>query len=88
MTDSRSPHTVDTLNERVNAIRDLIDERDRRYTEQGVARAEAVRLAKVAADSAQGKVGIAVVLGTISTVIGIVAMIVSMVVALGGGGGK
>lgn len=43
---ANSPHTVDTLNERINAVRDVMDERDRRYEQRFQAQEEALKLSK------------------------------------------
>lgn len=69
-----SPHSVATLKE-------LMDERDRRYTDNRKCDQDAVQLAKEIADKAQGKVSIVAAVSVVSGVLSAVALIHSLLQA-------
>lgn len=58
-------HTVETL-------KDLIDERDRRYEENRRCDQEAVKLAKEIADKARGTVSVSLLIGVVALILAIV----------------
>jgi hypothetical protein len=60
-----SPHNISTL-------KDLMDERDRRYSERFAAQEEAVRLAKIAANAGKGTVNISVLIGVLALILTII----------------
>lgn len=61
------------------ASKDLMDERDRRYTDNRKCDQDAVKLAKEAADEAKGKVSTATILAVIGCLLSMAALIVSVV---------
>lgn len=64
-------HTVDTLKE-------LMDERDRRYTDNRTCDQDAVKLAKEAADEAKGKVSTATILAIVGCLLSIGALAIGV----------
>lgn len=58
----------------VESLRALMDERDRRYTDNRSCDQDAVKLAKEAADEAKGKVSTATILGVVGCLISIAAL--------------
>lgn len=69
---TNDPHTLGTLDARIKAMRELFDERDRRYADNRTADQDAVKLAKEIADKAKGTVnivGLIAVAGLILSVI-------------------
>lgn len=59
---SDSPHNISTL-------KDLMDERDRRYTERFSAQEKAVDLAKSAANAGKGTVSVAMLASVVSLIL-------------------
>lgn len=65
-------HTVDTLKE-------LMDERDRRYTDNRKCDQDAVKLAKEAADEAKGKVSTATILAVVGCLLSTASLFITVV---------
>lgn len=63
----------------VGTLKDLIDERDRRYTDNRKCDQDAVKLAKEAADEAKGKVSTATILAVIGCLLSTAALVVGIV---------
>lgn len=79
---NNSPHTVATLGERIEAQRQLMDERDRRYSDNRKCDQDAVDLAKEVADEAKGKVSTATIIGIVGVIIGTIGLILEILRAV------
>lgn len=62
----------------VETLKDLIDERDRRYNDNRKCDQDAVKLAKEAADEAKGKVSTATILAVIGRILSTTVLVISM----------
>lgn len=68
---AESPHTVATLDVRITSQREVMDERDRRYSDNRKCDQDAVKLAKEIADKAKGTVNIVGLIAVVSLILAI-----------------
>lgn len=68
---NESPHTLATLDVRITAQREVMDERDQRYAENRKCDQDAVKLAKEIADKAKGTVNIVGLIAVVSLILAV-----------------
>lgn len=65
-------HTIGTLDARITAQREIMDERDHRYADNRKCDQDAVKLAKEIADKAKGTVNIVALISVASFILAVV----------------
>lgn len=68
---AKPTHTIETLDARITAQQELMDERDRRYADNRTCDQDAVKLAKEIADKAKGTVNIVGLIAVVSLILAI-----------------